>query len=262
MLEARLNQSAVFKKVLDAIKDLVSDANFDCNDNGINLQAMDNSHVALVILSLKAGMFDPFRCDRNLSIGINLASLGKIMKCAANDDVLTIKADDQQDTLSLTFENNSQDRVSEYDLKLMDIDSEHLGIPETNYEATIKMSSAEFQRICRDLMQLSESVIIEATKESVKFAASGDIGSGSVTLKAGGASADEKEEAVPTEIELQSNVTLTFSLKYLLNFTKATSLSKAVTLSMSNDVPLLVEYKVSDEGHIRYYLAPKIGDDA
>ncbi|TPX38021.1 hypothetical protein SmJEL517_g00392 [Synchytrium microbalum] len=261
MLEARLGQSAVFKKVLDSIKDLVSDANFDCNDNGINLQAMDNSHVALVILSLKAGMFDPFRCDRNLSIGINLASLGKIMKCAANDDVLTIKADDQQDTLSLTFENNNQDRVSEYELKLMDIDSEHLGIPETNYEASIKMSSTEFQRICRDLMQLSESVIIEATKESVKFTANGDIGNGNVTLKAGGGSAD-KEDDVPTEIELQSNVTLTFSLKYLVNFTKATSLSKAVTLSMSNEVPLLVEYKVSDEGHIRYYLAPKIGDDS
>jgi len=39
----------------------------------------------------------------------------------------------------------------------MDIDSDHLGIPETSYDAVVKMSSAEFQRICRDLSTLSES---------------------------------------------------------------------------------------------------------
>lgn len=49
------------------------------------------------------------------------------------------------------------DKISEYELKLMDIDSEHLGIPETAYDAIIHMSSSEFQRICRDLTQISES---------------------------------------------------------------------------------------------------------
>ena len=66
---------------------------------------------------------------------------------------------------------------------------------------------------------------------------------------------------MPTTIDLTQGVCLTFSLKYLNNFTKATPLSKAVTLSLSTDVPVLVEYKVGDIGHIRYYLAPKIGDD-
>jgi len=39
----------------------------------------------------------------------------------------------------------------------MDIDQEHLGIPDTEYAATVTMPSAEFQRICRDLSALSES---------------------------------------------------------------------------------------------------------
>ena len=33
---------------------------------------MDNSHVALVSLRLDADMFDPFRCDRNMVLGINI----------------------------------------------------------------------------------------------------------------------------------------------------------------------------------------------
>ena len=54
MLEARLSEASVLRKVLDAIKDLVKEANFDCNDTGIALQAMDDAHVALVTLLLKA----------------------------------------------------------------------------------------------------------------------------------------------------------------------------------------------------------------
>jgi proliferating cell nuclear antigen len=30
---------------------------------------------------------------------------------------------------------------------------------------------------------------------------------------------------------------------------------------MSDDVPLVCEYKIGDIGHIRYYLAPKIDDE-
>jgi len=40
------------------------------------------------------------------------------------------------------------------------------------------MPSGEFQRICRDLSQIGESVVICCTKEGVKFSASGDLGTG------------------------------------------------------------------------------------
>lgn len=157
MLEARLEQASVLKKVVDAIKDLVQDCNFDCNDMGIALQAMDNSHVALVSMHLKSEGFSPYRCDRNLALGINLTSLTKVLRCAQNEDILTLKADDNADTLNLVFESPASERISGYDIKLMDIDQEHLGIPDTEYAAAITLPSAEFQRICRDLMALSES---------------------------------------------------------------------------------------------------------
>ncbi|KAG5456484.1 MAG: proliferating cell nuclear antigen, partial [Olpidium bornovanus] len=101
MFEARMQQGSIIKKILDAVKDLVNDANFDCSEEGISLQAMDNSHVALVALLLRSEGFDPYRCDRNMPLGINLSSLGKILKCAGNEDIITLKADDNGDLLSL-----------------------------------------------------------------------------------------------------------------------------------------------------------------
>ena len=50
MFEARLLQGSLLKKILESIKDLVTEANFDCNSSGISLQAMDSSHVSLVAM--------------------------------------------------------------------------------------------------------------------------------------------------------------------------------------------------------------------
>ncbi|KAK4897812.1 proliferating cell nuclear antigen [Elasticomyces elasticus] len=258
MLEARLEQAQLLKKVVDAIKDLVQDCNFDCNDSGIALQAMDNSHVALVSMMLKSESFSPFRCDRNIALGINLTSLQKVLRCAQNEDILTVKAEDAPDVVNMVFESSDSDRISEYDIKLMDIDQEHLGIPDTEYAATISMPSSEFQRICRDLTALSESVAIECTKEGVKFACNGDIGSGAVTLRS---HTDVEKPEKNIEINLSEPVALTFSLKYLVNFCKASGLSDSVKLCLSNEVPLLVEYGLSNSSYLRFYLAPKIGDE-
>ena len=65
----------------------------------------------------------------------------------------------------------------------MDIDSEHLGIPDTEYAVTIRMPSAEFKRICSDLATIGDTVAISVSKEGVKFSTAGDIGDANVTLR-------------------------------------------------------------------------------
>lgn len=75
MFEARLVQGSLLKKVLESIKDLVTDANFDCSQNGFALQAMDSSHVSLVALMLRSDGFEHYRCDRNMTMGMNLTNM-------------------------------------------------------------------------------------------------------------------------------------------------------------------------------------------
>lgn len=82
MFEARLEEGIVLKKLVEAVKDLVTDGNFDVSSTGIQLQAMDSSHVCLVSLHLRDDGFQHFRCDRNMSMGVHLANFSKILKCA------------------------------------------------------------------------------------------------------------------------------------------------------------------------------------
>jgi proliferating cell nuclear antigen len=50
VFEAKLTEGQILKKIVDSIKDLVTDVNIDATPTGISLQAMDSSHVALVNL--------------------------------------------------------------------------------------------------------------------------------------------------------------------------------------------------------------------
>lgn len=161
---------------------------------------MDNSHVALVAVKLEASGFKRYRCDRSIPLGVNLGSLTKVLKCAKDDDICTLKAGDDADILSLTYEAKStyrrtrslktkltrtidSDRIAEYEMKLMDIDADTLGIPETEYDASVTMPSTEFGRIVRDLSLLGESVRIEVSKEGIRFVSDGEAANGNILLK-------------------------------------------------------------------------------
>lgn len=242
------------------MKDLVTDANFDCSTTGIALQAMDASHVSLVALLLNAEGFDHYRCDRSISLGLNLPAIARVLKCASGDDAVTLKADDEGDMLTLMFESSDQRRISEFQLKLCDIDSERLGIPETDYSSIVRMPSKEFQKVCRELDIMGDAVSLAVTKEGVTFSASGDLGKGMIMLRQGSSVDDSGKESASITVQLQEPVTQNFALRYLSHFAKASAVSDQVSLSLSPDVPLAVEFKMAI-GYLRFYLAPKIGDE-
>ena len=116
-----------------------------------------------------------------------------------------------------------------------------------------------------------------------------------VLVNRGPAQVRDGKDENKTLIEMAEETTLTFSLRYLSLFTRATALcgsvrrlalrpslvlsvwplSQATTavhhrdpyvpqvgLNMSADVPLMVEYKVEGLGYVRFYLAPKIDEEA
>ncbi|XP_039052561.1 proliferating cell nuclear antigen 2-like [Hibiscus syriacus] len=206
---------------------------------------MDSSHVALVALLLRSEGFEHYRCDRNLSMGMNLGNMSKMLKCAANDDIITIRADDGSDTVTFMFEN-----------------------PNAEYQAIVRMPSSEFAKICKDLASLGDTVVISVTKEGVKFSTAGDIGTANIVLRQNTA----VDKVCPLSchvivsrrsyiIEINNPVSMTFALRYMNSFTKATPLSNTVSISLSSELPVVVEYKIAEMGYIRFFLAPKIEDE-
>lgn len=258
MLEGKFDQASLLKKIIDSIRDSVKLCNFNCSQNdGITVQAIDDSRVLLIALKMDPGCFQEFRCDRDLVLGLDLESLGKILKQGNNEDYLTLIAEDSPDSLLVVFEDKKKDRISEFSLKLMDIDTDVLTIDDMDHDCSITMPSSDFAKIARDFKTMSESLQIIVTKESVKFKADGQIGSGNVIFKPH-TDLDNPEESI--KIDLNQPVNLTFGAKYLNDIVKAASLSSTITIKLTDKAPALFEFKLPS-GYLRYYLAPKFEDE-
>eukprot|EP00437_Effrenium_voratum_P008043 CAMPEP_0181439582 /NCGR_PEP_ID=MMETSP1110-20121109/22505_1 /TAXON_ID=174948 /ORGANISM="Symbiodinium sp., Strain CCMP421" /LENGTH=260 /DNA_ID=CAMNT_0023563317 /DNA_START=76 /DNA_END=858 /DNA_ORIENTATION=- len=257
VLDAQLQQAGLFKKVAESMKDLCKEVNFDCSEKGMQVQSMDSSHVALVSLMLRESAFAEFKCDRPVSLGMNVDSLTKILKMTGPSDTLKIRHKGDTDVVNFQCE-GSDDRISEFDLKLFQIENEHMEIPEQHYKVVAKLPSSEFQKICRDLKEFGETLHLTGDKDGLKFVVSGDIGSGNVLLKP--RETEKPEEKV--SLTVHEPVTAAFALRYLVNFSKASPLCGSVTLGFAPDAPLLVQYdlETEDKGHMKFYLAPKIDE--
>lgn len=237
-MNAEIRQASLLKKIIEAVKDLITEANLDCDENGIYLQAMDSSHVSLVTFFLKNNLFERYNCEKSLSLGVNIISMAKILKCALNDDVLILETSDLSDTLNFRFESIRGHKLSSFELRLMNLDIERLSIPDTEYSCIIEMTCAEFSKVCHDLFTIGDSIQLTCGKKGINFITYGDLGTGNIQLKLGSKIDNNDEDAYAIKINISKPLSLTFSLRYLIYFTKASSLSETVVLSMGEEVPL------------------------
>jgi len=256
-MKGYLKNGEILAKIIAAICEIVLDVNIDCRGAGMSLQAMDISHVSLVSMLLRAEGFEPWECEGSYQLGLHLDHLMRLLKCMRSKDSLELSYEDG-DELKFVFKNETEERVSHFSMKLMEINADHLGIPETDYKTCVYMPSTEFMRICRDL-SFGATMTIKVTKDEISFCVTGELGSGTMSLRCSTATDEEQPEA--TFIDSREDISQSFALRYLQSFTKATPLSKVVTLRMSIAIPLLVEYKIDELGYIRYYLAPKINEE-
>merc|ERR1712057_19507 len=149
------------------------------------------------------------KCDRATSLGMNVDSLGKIFKMCGPTDSLKLKWQNEADTVNFQCESGEDDRIADFELKLMQIESEHMEIPEQQYKVVARLPSGEFQKICRDLKEFGETMQMSASKEGIKFSVAGDVGSGNVMLKP--RDAEKPDDKV--SLTVPEPVTATFALR-------------------------------------------------
>lgn len=84
--------------------------------SGVNLQSMKLSRIS----PCAPRTFLKYHCDHILAVCLNLVSISKILKCVDNNDIITLRAEDNRGTLVLRFEAPNLEKVSDYGMKLMD----------------------------------------------------------------------------------------------------------------------------------------------
>ena len=87
VLEFQTVQTAAFRILIEALKEILTDANFEFDENGLKIVAMDSTHTVLVHLRLNAENLEEYKCLNKIVLGINLINFYKLMKILGNNDV-------------------------------------------------------------------------------------------------------------------------------------------------------------------------------
>merc|ERR1712055_169491 len=107
MFDAKLQNGLNLKKCVNALKELIEQGAWDVTEDGIQMQSMDSSHVALVQMNISDTSFETFRCDQAMQMGLNMGNLFKIFGAFTNGSV-HIQADGEDaDTVKWVFETAS-----------------------------------------------------------------------------------------------------------------------------------------------------------
>jgi proliferating cell nuclear antigen len=258
ILNASLSTPGIFKNTIDGIKDLVKDVNFDFNESGLQVQTTDSSNVALVHLKMNESAFTEYSCTQNITIGMNAESLGKVMKLCGQTDRLIMQATDDE-YITFRFASTTEDRVAEFKMKSVTVESEALAVPDSEYEVVANVPSVDFKKAVAELKDVGDHMSITANTEGLKLEVTGDMGTGFVLLKPKDNGSDDGHKL---EVTGEKSLTLSVGMRYLNLFTRATTLNSSLTINMSEGEPIMFHYPLSEETHgfLRFLLAPKMDD--
>lgn len=258
VLTIKTVQIAPFRILMSALKDILLDTNIIFTKQGIKIINMDKSHTILVHLFLKADNFEVYEClyDK-IIIGVNMLHLFKLISSVDNDDTLTIfiEKNDYDDgvitELGLRFENGDIKQCKTQKLRLIEPENEEHDIPNVNYSSIINMPSVDFQKIIRDMANISEKLEIKSVCDELIFICRGQFANAEIrrTEMSGSMQFIQKQE-------LTKIIQGEFSLKNLIYFIKCTNLCSQIEIYLENNMPLIVKYNVASLGEIKLCLAP------
>ena len=172
-MELKTVQIAPMKTLMTALKDILLETNITFKTFIIN---MDKSHTILAHLFLDANNFEYYHCKYpKIVIGVNMFHLFKLINSIDADDILSIFIEESEysdgivNHLGLKFENGEIKQCKIQKLKLIEPEEEELDVPDVKFSSIINLPSSDFQKIIRDLSNISERLEIKSVGNELIF---------------------------------------------------------------------------------------------
>ena len=252
LFEIKTVQSGAFRTLIEALKEILTEANLEFDSTGIKVIDVDETHTVLTYLRLHSDRFEYFYCPAKYILGINMIYLFKLIKTLNNTDSLTLFLPaSNPNKLGIRAENADKGTTNTWMMKLFDTNVENIEFPNISFTSIIHMPSLDFQKICRDFNALAEKLEITCSGKDLIFKCIGDFVDGETVILSE-SQTGVKVQKLGTATEIVQGI---FELKYLTMFTKCTNLCPSIELYLKNDYPLVLRYMVANLGEIRLVLA-------
>jgi len=246
LLKARIKNVGEWKAILNAIGDIVEDAMFIVNTDGITFRGMDPSHVALLDVTFPKSSFEELESKTSF-FGIKVNDLKTVLNSASNDDSIEMNIEDN--TIMKVIIKGTLDM--EYNIRLIQRQEVNTPIPNTEYKAKLSLGTHTLSRILANIERISDYVKIDCNTSRVEFSGRGDAGDAKINL--------ERSNPELKNIELDENSSSTYSLEFMAKIIrdlgKTTNL---VNMEYAERNPIHILFQMPSNITVNYYLAPRV----
>ena len=254
ILNIKTEQAGAFRILVEALKEILTEANFIFDSSGIKLMAMDSTRTILIHMKLDSENFEEFYCPNKTTVGVNMLNFFKLIKTMGNSETLSLFIEkDNENKLGILITNNEKNSQTVFKLNLLDITEDSISIPPAEFDTELSLPSSDFQKLIRDMINIGEDIEIKSIGNQLMLNCQGDFASQETILSEPSNNCGlQFKQSSPQELPTQG----IFSLKYLILFTKCTNLCQQINLYIKNDYPLIIRYLVASLGDIKLCLAP------
>jgi|LakMenEpi03Aug12_release.lakeMendotaPanAssembly.Ray.scaffolds.fasta_scaffold539053_2 proliferating cell nuclear antigen len=261
-MECAFRYNSNFKGIIDLLANITENITFQFNENGMNIQAMDGSHISLLYVELFIDQFTSLVVKKPITISLSTISLKPIIRSIKDSDSISMRLKDKSSIVDIILTDG--DNINKYSLNQIYIDTETLDISSYSLNRNLIMTKKiGLTKILSDIKNTdADEVILSISENKIVFTAKSDL----VSLKIKPSAEIMQVMNLSEDVE---NTTLRFNTKHLLNIPKILSICKPkLCIYVDNQSPLLLQVSLlSDvknndgmESSIRYYIAPKIDD--
>ncbi|MBI2655014.1 proliferating cell nuclear antigen (pcna) [Candidatus Woesearchaeota archaeon] len=243
-----LAEPGYLKESISIISDLVNEARFKVNSNGIELVAMDPANVAMVVFKLLSSTFTEYDVKKDVELGINLSNFKQILRRASPKDILTLELENDRLKVELKSGNTRT-----FYLPLIELEEKEQKVPELKFPVSVKTSSSILNEAIADADVVGESVAFIAEPKKFTLQAEGDLNQAMIEIK--------EDEITKISTSGDEKVKAKYSIEYLKKMINGSKLSDEVTISFNKDYPLKIDYKAVDRVMLSFILAPRVEND-
>lgn len=259
-----------FSTIFRHLQCLVDAVKIYFSDNGLYIQGVDNSSCCLFECQIPSGWFDEYSFNEGIDasqISVNTAIMQKVIGTLGDKQNITMSYEGGSDILKVEFSKGTVNFNKIFEIALIDLDVELLTIPKHETLVDLVIQTNKFSELITQLSIFSEILTLQFTDEAISFKASGVEG----CMK----SSIELEDVTEYAIGEDSELTHSYSLKYMSMMCNFNKLSKDIVMGFNDNMPMSfvfnleerVEGDEDDENddkkrcYVGFYLAPRIDDD-
>jgi len=252
-----INKGNIFVEIFKKIKIFTDSFILTFNDEQLYLQGMDSSHIIVFELIINKEWFDEYNVNDTVSCGINTNILSKILSVKDENQYLKLYQENDNDKLNIDFlnqENNKNNYEKYFQLPLIDIDTETLGIPEQEYDVTFSINYKDYKNIIDSFALFDYSTIsFKFSDDNIILYSKGTETNMEVKI--------EQEVIEEYEIVEDTNFSNSFNMKFLQKMSQFNKVCKLIQIQQSKEYPLELKYLIDDNCSFKIFLAPSIDND-